>query len=126
VKRLRAMLTKLDEYAARAHCDHGHACFELGEIELVAMHCAAGDRVSVGAGDATGEDLRAALDELEQLRADHGNEWAVQWWETRTKSILIGALAEADARSFKAEKGGRLLTRPRCNPSGEWREVTDA
>lgn len=69
------------------------------------------------------DDVEWLLAENKRLREDHGDEWAVQWWETRIKSILIGSLTEADARSFWAEKGGCLLTRPRCNPTGDWRQV---
>lgn len=73
--------------------------------------------------DAAQSRAEQAEGEVERMRAEHGDEWAVQKWESRTKSILLGGLDEADARAWQATNGGRLLVRPRCNPVGEWHEV---
>lgn len=72
LERVKAMLGRLDKFdrsTAAEHCPHTDSPNYLGEILLVSVDCDYGHGIPVGAGDATGEDLRGLVAEVEQLRA---------------------------------------------------------
>ena len=81
---------------------------------------------SSGVPDLDGDDLRAALDELERLRArlTEIGETEVEWGYWREDEFIISErqFSAGDVRYYR-EQSGRPVER---RLAGQWREVTDA